>query len=151
MTRHYRSILNSKSRYHFDYSWDIAGNIWLRKELVNYLAETRGINVRTENIMVTRGSLMAFYLLFKNLLRPGDNVIVGESSYLPVNKIISDFKGSINTVSLDEQGLNVDEIELLCKKKIIRAVYVIPHHHHPTTVTLSCDRRMKLLILAKEL
>ena len=150
LTRHYRSILNSKSRYHFDYSWDIAGNIWLRKELVNYLAETRGINVRTENIMVTRGSLMAFYLLFKNLLRPGDNVIVGESSYLPVNKIISDFKGSINTVSLDEQGLNVDEIELLCKKKIIRAVYVIPHHHHPTTVTLSCDRRMKLLILAKE-
>jgi len=24
-------------------------------------------------------------------------------------------------------------------------LYVIPHHHHPTTVTLSADRRMKLL------
>lgn len=150
LARHYRSILNSKSRYHFDYSWDLAGNMWLRKELVKYLAETRGINVSVDNIMITRGSLMGFYLLFKNLIKPNDTIIVGETSYLPVNKIITDFKGNLNTVSVDEQGLNVDEIESLCKKKKIRAVYVIPHHHHPTTVTLSCDRRMKLLLLAKE-
>ncbi|WP_315818655.1 aminotransferase class I/II-fold pyridoxal phosphate-dependent enzyme [Paraflavitalea speifideaquila] len=29
-------------------------------------------------------------------------------------------------------------------------VYVIPHHHHPTTATLSADRRMQLLELVRQ-
>jgi GntR family transcriptional regulator/MocR family aminotransferase len=32
----------------------------------------------------------------------------------------------------------------------IKAVYIIPHHHCPTTVTMSVERRLKLLSLAKE-
>ena len=32
----------------------------------------------------------------------------------------------------------------------IKVVYIIPHHHFPTTVTLSMERRLKLLNLARE-
>jgi GntR family transcriptional regulator/MocR family aminotransferase len=31
----------------------------------------------------------------------------------------------------------------------LRAVYVTPHHHYPTTVTLAPARRLELLALAR--
>ncbi len=150
LAKHYKSILNSVSKHKYDYSWDVTGHISLRKQLVTYLAETRGINVDADNILITRGSLMGFYLLFKNLLQPNDNVIVGNTSYQPVNQIIQDFMGNLVTVPVDNDGMDVDQIEQICRKKKIRAVYVISHHHHPTTVSLSCARRMKLLLLAQK-
>src|SRR5690606_16131284 len=54
----------------------------------------------------------------------------------------------INRVPVDEQGMNVDAVEALCRRKKIRVVYVIPHHHYPTTVTLVPERRIRLLQLA---
>jgi len=148
--KHYKSILNSKSKHKFDYTWNIQGSIPLRKQLVKYLSETRGININIENILITRGSLMAFYLIVKNLIHAGDNVIIGDTNYLPIQKLIKDKEANLIRVRVDDQGLDVDAVEAICKKKKIRALYVVPHHHHPTTVTLSCDRRMKLLMLAEE-
>ncbi|HMJ48833.1 MAG TPA: PLP-dependent aminotransferase family protein, partial [Ferruginibacter sp.] len=43
---------------------------------------------------------------------------------------------------------DVDYLENILQQKTIKAVYVIPHHHFPTTVTLSMERRLKLLKLA---
>lgn len=149
-SRHYKSLLNSKLKHKFDYSWQLSGHEKLKETLLQFLSETRGINVNPENLLITRGSLMGFYLLFKNLLQPNDNVIVARLNYQPVNQIIKDFRGSLIEVNIDDDGIDVAQIEQICKKKPIRAVYIIPHHHHPTTVTLSCSRRMKLLMLAKQ-
>ena len=148
-SKYYKSLSNSKSKHKFDYSWHLSGHERLKQALLTFLSETRGINVKSENLLITRGSIMGFYLLFKNLLEPNDNVIVANLNYQPVNQIVKDFGGNIIEVNIDNDGIDVDQIEAVCKKKKIRAVYVIPHHHYPTTVALSCARRMKLLILAK--
>jgi GntR family transcriptional regulator / MocR family aminotransferase len=44
----------------------------------------------------------------------------------------------------------VDALEKICKRKKIKALYVTPHHHYPTTVTLTASRRIKLLSLAEK-
>lgn len=150
LARHYKSLLNSTSKHQFDYTWHLQGSPRLREQLVTYLAETRGINVTTDNILITRGSLMGFYLFFQHLLSAGDNVIIGETSYEPVNQIIKSCKGNLLTIPVDKEGLDMDALEARCKKNKIRAIYVSPHHHHPTTVTLSCARRMRLLQLSEQ-
>ena len=38
----------------------------------------------------------------------------------------------------------------MCEQFPIRIVYVTPHHHYPTTVTLSSQRRVELLQLSQE-
>src|SRR5436853_4501774 len=53
-------------------------------------------------------------------------------------------------VPVDEEGIDVDAVERVCRRKKIRALYVTSHHHYPTTVTLSASRRMKLLQLAEQ-
>jgi GntR family transcriptional regulator/MocR family aminotransferase len=53
-------------------------------------------------------------------------------------------------IPVDDQGIDVQAMAAILKKESIRLLYVVPHHHHPTTVTLSADRRMHLLELIRE-
>ena len=121
----------------------------LCETLADFLGETRGLPISTNNIMVTRGAQMGIYIAANLLLQRGDHVIVGEPNYFGANLTFQQVGATINRVTVDDEGINVDAIEQLCKQKRIRAVYVIPHHHHPTTVTLTSERRLKLLKLAE--
>jgi len=93
---------------------------------------------------------MAFSNIFQVLLQPQDKVIVGDVSFKVAKDIIQIAGGQLVNVPVDEQGMDVDAIELACQQQSIRAVFVMPHHHIPTTVALSAARRMKLLQLAEK-
>jgi GntR family transcriptional regulator/MocR family aminotransferase len=53
-------------------------------------------------------------------------------------------------VGVDAQGIKLDELERLCRKRKVRAVYVTPHHQFPTTVVLKPERRLYLTLLAEQ-
>lgn len=151
LARNFSYIMNSSLAHSLmSYRQAYFGDQVLREELVKYLAETRSINVSVNNIMVTRGSLMALHILFKTILKKGDTVIVGYPGYNECHNAIKLAEGRLQPVQVDKNGMNVEAVEELCKKKKIRAVYVIPHHHYPTTVSLSASRRIKLLQLAEK-
>jgi GntR family transcriptional regulator/MocR family aminotransferase len=57
---------------------------------------------------------------------------------------------SIRTIPIDDDGINVDYIRKHFKKNTIRCIYVCAHRHYPTTRTLSAERRLQLMQLAKE-
>ena len=126
------------------------GTISLREELAEFLAESRGLNIKPDNILITHGAQMSIYLASKLLLNDGDIVVVGNPNYSNANETFEEVGAKLLEVNVDANGLDVDKIELICKKKKITAVYVIPHHHYPTTVTLSVERRMKLLALSQQ-
>ncbi len=127
---------------------DLQGDVQFREVLAQYLASTRGLNCRKENIMITRGSIMALYVVLHQLIGPGDKVIVGKSNYPAANSIIESCGGSIIQVDVDQWGISTDQVEEVCNKCPPRAIYITPHHHYPTTVTLSAERRLKLLELS---
>jgi GntR family transcriptional regulator/MocR family aminotransferase len=124
------------------------GAAYLLETLSVYLNETRGLAISENNILITKGAQMGIYLAAKLLLKPGDNVIVGEPGYFAAVITFRQADAAINRVPIDEHGIDVDQIEKLCNKKKIKLLYVIPHHHYPTTVTLIPERRMRLLELA---
>jgi GntR family transcriptional regulator/MocR family aminotransferase len=51
-------------------------------------------------------------------------------------------------IPVDENGILTEVLAEICSTQSIRLLYITPHHHYPTTVTLSAERRMKLLQLA---
>ncbi|MTI86948.1 MAG: PLP-dependent aminotransferase family protein [Balneolaceae bacterium] len=120
----------------------------LRKVLALHLRDTRGLPVSKENILITRGAQMALFLISELLLKSGDQVIVGEPGYFGANRTFKRRGAKLHYVPVDEKGIDVDTIEQICKKHSVRLVYAIPHHHHPTTVTLAPERRLHLLELA---
>ncbi|HRB71895.1 MAG TPA: PLP-dependent aminotransferase family protein [Flavobacterium sp.] len=126
------------------------GTVKLRETLVTYLSETRGLNCTADNILITHGAQMSIYLAAQLLLDSDARIIVGQPNYPVADQVFQQTGAQLLKVNVDANGIDTDAIELICRKKKINAVYVVPHHHYPTTVTLSVERRMKLLELSKQ-
>jgi GntR family transcriptional regulator / MocR family aminotransferase len=127
-----------------------AGSNHLRESLCTHLADTRGLSIGPEHVLTTRGAQMSLYLAAALLIRPGDKVIVGASNYRYADLCFEKLGATLIRVPVDDQGIDVQAIAALCKTQAIRMLYVVPHHHHPTTVTLSAERRMQLLQLIRD-
>ena len=145
-----RSIATSRVGQKLLKYGDEKGAYVLREALAKYLQMTRGLKCKTENIFITRGSQMAIYLVFNLLLKENDNVIVGNTNYPDANRVIENTGAIMRTVPVDDEGIDVAAVERLCEQYSIRAMYITSHHHYPTTVTLSAERRLRLLQLAAQ-
>lgn len=150
LLKYYRSAVNGYMGPKLLGYGAVEGQQKLRQELAIYLRETRGLNCGAEQIMITRGSNMALFLCFYALLQKGDKVIVTAPNYRSANWGIRAAQATLIEVGVDEQGISVEEVEQACQKQSIRAIYLTPHHHYPTTVTLSAERRMQLLQLSEQ-
>jgi GntR family transcriptional regulator/MocR family aminotransferase len=93
---------------------------------------------------------MGIYLAAQLLLNPSDHIAVGVSNYGFADDTFRYAGANLLRIPVDGKGMDVDHLEEVLKQKKIKAVYIIPHHHFPTAVTMSSERRLKLLNLAKE-
>lgn len=146
----YRSYTSKKHAIKDAHLGTEQGTITLRAELAKYLSETRGLNISAENILITHGAQMSIYIASRLLLHANSNIIVGKPNYPLANQTFEETEAKLIEVNIDENGIDTTAIEKICKKLKVTAVYVIPHHHYPTTVTLSVERRMKLLELSHQ-
>lgn len=148
LVREYRRFGN----YHFTSRYLMygpeQGSENLRNELARFLSETRGLQVGAENILITKGVQMALYLSAQVLLSKNDTVIVPDPGYFMANEVFEHAGAQLAFVPVDDHGIDLNAVEDICKKKKVKLLYVIPHHHRPTCVTLSAERRMQLLELA---
>ncbi|OBW41531.1 HTH-type transcriptional regulatory protein GabR [Chryseobacterium sp. MOF25P] len=147
-SRIYSSILKRKAHKIGQYNQD--GSEFFKKNLSEFLNLSRGLPISKNNLLITRSTEMSIYIVSEILLAEGDIVLVGELSYFSVNMIFQKAGVKIQPISIDEEGINVEEVREACKKQKIRMLYLTPHHHYPTTVTLSAKRRLELLNLANE-
>lgn len=149
ISRAFRTVIQQAHRKNLLGYSDTLGEKSLRQTLADYLRQTRGLPTQTENILVTRGSTMGIYLAAQLVLKPHDLVLVGQISYGSANLIFRQAGAQLVTVPVDDKGLDVDAIEHICRTQRIKMVYVTPHHHYPTTVTMPAERRLRLLQLAQ--
>lgn len=147
-SRIYSSILKRKAHKIGQYNQD--GSEFFKQHLSKYLNRSRGLPISKSNLLITRSTEMSIYIVSEILLSKGDTVIVGALSYFSVNMIFQKAGVNIRSVPIDQEGINVEEVRNICRQQKIRMLYLTPHHHYPTTVTLSAQRRLELLQLAEE-
>jgi GntR family transcriptional regulator/MocR family aminotransferase len=124
------------------------GSEYFKRHLSNYLNLSRGLHISTDNLLITRSTEMSVYIIADVLLSKGDLVLVGSPGYFSVNMIFQKSGARIQTVPIDEDGIDVDTVHHICTRQQVRMLYLTPHHHYPTTVTLSAKRRAALLELS---
>lgn len=150
LARAYRVAAHRASRDNgFQYR-DPRGSPALRESIATMLKSQRGLSVTTENICITRGSQNGIFLAAHTLICPGDSVIVEEVTYEPAVAAFRALGANILPVGLDEDGIDIEAVELACRRNAVRAVFVTPHHQFPTTVSLRPERRLRLLELARQ-
>ncbi|MDR3273571.1 MAG: PLP-dependent aminotransferase family protein, partial [Flavobacteriaceae bacterium] len=121
---------------------------FFKKNLSNFLNLTRGLHISKDNIVITRSVEMSLFLVSEILLSPQDIVVVGELSWFAANMVFQRAGAKILTIPVDDDGIDTDAMKKLCQKHQVRMLYLTPHHHYPTTVTLSAQRRIDLLELS---
>lgn len=150
LARTYRSAIHRASRENRLLYTDPRGSLLLREAVANMLRTQRGVMANAENICITRGSQMGVFLAARALMRPGDAVLVEALTYQPAVAVFRGCGAHIVPVGLDQQGVNVDDVEQMCRAHRVRAIFLTPHHQFPTTVALQPDRRLRLLELARQ-
>ena len=118
-------------------------------QLCNFLNATRGFHITPNNLVSTRSTEMSLYVISRLLIQRKDVVLVGNLSNYNANMIFQEVGADIKTIPTDANGLDVNYIEKHFTKGKIRCVYVCANRDYPTTNTLSAERRLQLLQLAK--
>lgn len=150
LARSFRHSLISSSRANRLGYANPKGLLPLRKSISNMLNLERAMHTDVDQICIVRGSQMGIFLGARVLTKPGDNVVFENLTYPPAREAFESCGANIIEVGVDEYGLDLNALENACRKQKIKAVYVTPHHQFPTTVILTAERRLRLLLLAEQ-
>ena len=151
--RVFRGDPRNISMYNFD--GGPQGIIPLRQFVVDKLARHRGINVTTDEVLITSGSGLAIELINEVLLEEGDTAIVEEFSFSGALGNLRRRKVNIVGIELDQDGMNMDHLaralaELRNRGVRPKYIYTIPTLQNPTGSVLTMERRERMLELSAE-
>jgi 2-aminoadipate transaminase len=127
-----------------------AGDDYFRSTLATFLTEQYKEKVGPESLLTTNGISQALGMICTLFTKPGDAIIVEEPTYFLALNIFADYDLKIISLSVDSNGLKVDELEPLLVKHKPKFIYTIPTFQNPSGVTLSYERRKRLLELAEK-
>lgn len=125
------------------YVTDPRGLPELREALVGYLARSRGLTCKADQIFLFGSMPHALLLLGRLLLVPDDVVAIENPGTISARRIFQFQQSTMMPVPVDEEGLCTDKLDLLPDNT--RIIYVTPSHQRPTGVVLSLSRRQELL------
>jgi 2-aminoadipate transaminase len=121
-----------------------------RDALAARLESLQGSRPADDELLVTSGGIEALELVAKSFLDAGDTVVVEGPTYVGAIMAFRSFQAEVVAVPLDEDGLDVDALEsALAVGLRPKLLYTIPDHQNPAGVTLSSERRVALVELAR--
>ncbi|MDR3053397.1 MAG: PLP-dependent aminotransferase family protein [Coriobacteriales bacterium] len=123
------------------------------KQTVCMLMEDFGIHIVPEDVTITTGAQQALDLLGKIFINSGDVIITEGPTYLGALQAFSAYQPKVQTIPFDEDGMRMDLLEAKLKelgKRGAKFIYTIPTFQNPGGVTMSLERRKRLLELAHE-
>ncbi|HEY4153721.1 MAG TPA: PLP-dependent aminotransferase family protein [Pseudolysinimonas sp.] len=130
------------------------GNPRLREQILDVMA-LEGIRAGVDDVVVTTGSQHALELVSKLFLDPGDVVIAEGPSYVTALVVFRSFQAEVEHVEMDDLGLVPQSLRdtiarLREQGRRIKFLYTIPSFQNPMGVTLSWERRMEVLEIARQ-
>ena len=131
----------------YGYEW---GDGYLRTELAAFLTQEYSVPVQADDLFISGGVSQALDLICAMLTEPGDTIIVEDPTYFFSFNIFRNHRLNILTAPVDEHGLDVDALEGLLEQHKPKLIYTIPTHQNPSGVTLSDERRERLVRLAQQ-
>ena len=135
----------------------------LREHALKHLEGLEGkpasaLGLSPEDFAITTGSQQALYLIGDALIDPGDIVITSNPSYFVYTGTLTSFGANILAVPADENGLDVEAVDQLLRTLAqegrlprVKMIYCTSYFDNPTGLTLSLERRRKLVEIVKRI
>ena len=125
------------------------------KDCIIEVMAAEGMSPDRDDIIVTTGGQQAIDLIAKTLIDPGDAVICEAPTYPGAVPVFCSYQAETLQVEMDDDGMKVDELEALLDRLAAEGrrpkfIYSVPTFQNPAGVTLSAERRRRLVEIARE-
>lgn len=125
------------------------GDEGLRERILDVMA-LEGIQAHPDDVVVTTGSQQALDLVTKIFVDPGDVIVAEAPSYVGALGVFRAHEAEVVHVPMDGDGLIPEALEATLARlrtagKRVKFLYTVPNFHNPGGVTLSLERRPRIL------
>jgi len=120
----------------------------LREHLARRM-RLHGLNVTSEEILITNGAQQALDLLIRLLARPGTKVVIEAPTYALMIPLLRLNGAAALPVPMREDGLDLDRLERALGREKVAFVYTMPNFQNPTGITTGHEHRLRLLSLCR--
>ena len=115
-----------------------------RAEKVNSVSEN-------DEILIMTGANQGIDLTAKAVLNKGDKIIVESPSFIGSLNAFRTYEAELLGVTVEDDGMSMVELEkTLQNNSDAKIIYTIPTFQNPTGVTMSLEKRKKMLELASK-
>ncbi|MBG9455665.1 aspartate aminotransferase [Lysinibacillus sphaericus] len=143
-----KAISENGSRL-FQYS-GTQGYAPLREYIAAKYRRVHGLDVHADDVFITTGSQQALELIGKVLINKGDGIVIEEPGYLGAIQAFTLSEPTFYGVTLENDGLNLEELENALQQPNVKFVYTVPNFQNPTGLTYSKEKRQQIFeILSK--
>lgn len=130
------------------------GDPRLREQICEVMA-LEGIRACADDVIVTVGAQQALDLVTRIFVNPGDVILAEGPSYVGALGTFASYQADVVHVAMDEGGLVPEALEetlvrLRREGRTVKFLYTVPTFQNPAGVTLTAERRTRLLELAAE-
>jgi 2-aminoadipate transaminase len=114
-----------------------------------------GIHVDADDMVVTAGGQQVIDLVTKTLIDPGDVVVAEAPTYPGAVPTFSSYEADLVQIDMDADGMRIDVLEetldrLEREGRRPKFIYTVPTFQNPAGVTLSLERRRRLVEIANQ-
>jgi GntR family transcriptional regulator/MocR family aminotransferase len=121
----------------------LLGSKKLRTSIAHHLADSRGMKVDPEQILITSGAQQAFVLISYVLMNKNDSIWYENPGHIAGRDVMKIAGGHVSPVPIDNEGLNLPYAILNFPKP--KLIFTTPSHQQPLGITMSLTRRLALL------
>jgi 2-aminoadipate transaminase len=125
------------------------------REAIAAVMAAEDMLVDPDEVIVTTGGQQAIDLVSKALIDPGDVVIAEAPTYPGAVPTFCAYEAEVIQIEMDADGMKIDVLEetlarLEGEGRRPKFIYTIPTFQNPAGVTMSLERRQRLVALARE-
>lgn len=121
----------------------------LRQYIADRYKKRFNLDVDADDILITTGSQQGLDLMGKVLLNKGDKVAIEKPGYLGAIQSFSLYEPEFCPITLDDDGINLEELENTLKNNNVKILYTVPNFQNPTGLTYSMEKRKAMRDILK--
>ncbi|MFZ6734162.1 PLP-dependent aminotransferase family protein [Undibacterium sp. Ji42W] len=110
----------------------------------------RGLRLPAEQVLIVNGAQQALAVTVQALLAPGDILVMDALTFPGMKTLAQSSRLDVEALPLAEGKLNLPALAALCKRRPVRAVYVMPTMHNPMGTVMTDAERRQLAQLAQK-
>lgn len=123
----------------------------LREAIAKRIRMKFNIGGENDELLIMSGSQQGMDLTAKMLLNEGDGVVCEEPSFIGSLNTFRTYNAKLYGVKMEADGMDMDCLEYTLKNNSnIKIIYTIPTFQNPSGITMSLQKRKRMLELASK-